>query len=46
MEALATRAGISRSILYWSEVAPSRMSERTALAVARILRLKPEDLRP
>ena len=46
MEVLAVRAGISRSILYWAEKAPERMSERTAAAVARVLRVKPEDLRP
>ncbi len=46
MEKLAVLAGISRSILYWAEKAPERMSERTLLACAKVLKLDPKELRP
>ena len=46
MEELAVKAGISRATLYWAEKAPNRMSERTVRAVARVLRVEPEELRP
>ncbi len=46
MEVLAVRAGISRTSLYWAEVAPERMSDRTAAAVARVLGIKPQEIRP
>ncbi len=45
MEALAVKAGISRSILYWAEKT-GRMSDRTALAAAKVLGLDPQELRP
>jgi transcriptional regulator with XRE-family HTH domain len=46
MEQLAVRAGISRATLYWAEKAPHRMSDRTARAVATVLGIAAEDLRP
>jgi transcriptional regulator with XRE-family HTH domain len=46
MEQLAVRAGIGRATLYWAEKAPQRMSDRTAGAVAAVLGLTPEELRP
>ncbi len=46
MEALAVRAGIGRATLYWAEKAPSRMSERTARAVAKVLGVSVEELQP
>lgn len=45
MEVLAVRAGISRATLYWAEVAPQRMSDRTAKAVAGVLGVEPSELR-
>ncbi len=46
MEALAVKAGISRSILYWAEKVPESMSDRTARAVARVLRVRLREIRP
>ncbi|WP_041450543.1 helix-turn-helix domain-containing protein [Anaeromyxobacter dehalogenans] len=46
MEQLAVSAGISRATLYWAEKAPQLMSDRTAQAVARVLGISAEDLRP
>ena len=46
MDKLAVQAGISRATLYWAEVAPHRMSERTVKAVAAVLKVKAEELRP
>ena len=45
MEVLAVRAGISRATLYWAE-RHGVMSERTANAVAKVLGLRPEEVRP
>jgi transcriptional regulator with XRE-family HTH domain len=46
MEQLAVKAGIGRATLYWAEKAPHRMSERTAKAVAGVLGVALEELRP
>ncbi|WP_041453453.1 helix-turn-helix domain-containing protein [Anaeromyxobacter dehalogenans] len=46
MEKLAVAAGIGRATLYWAEVAPHRMSERTLAAVAKVLGVTPAELRP
>lgn len=46
IDVLAVRAGISRATLWWAEKAPQSMSDRTASAVARVLRVRPEELRP
>ncbi len=46
MERLAVQAGISRATLYWAEKAPQRMSERTVRAVASVLGVRVEELRP
>ncbi|WP_279324357.1 helix-turn-helix domain-containing protein [Anaeromyxobacter soli] len=46
MEQLAVKAGIGRATLYWAEKAPQRMSDRTARAVAKVLRVSVEELRP
>lgn len=46
MERLAVASGISRATLYWAEKAPHLMSDRTASAVAKVLGVKPAELRP
>jgi transcriptional regulator with XRE-family HTH domain len=46
MEQVAVKAGIGRATLYWAEVAPHRMSERTATAVAEALGIPLEQLQP
>ncbi len=45
-EALAVKAGVSRSTLLLSEKAPMLMSERTVRLVAAALGVKPEELLP
>lgn len=46
LDETAVRAGISRATLYYAERAPQLMSERTAAALARVLDVPVEELRP
>lgn len=46
IEKLAALAGVSSSTIRLAEKAPQTMSERTARAVAKVLRCRVQDLQP
>jgi ribosome-binding protein aMBF1 (putative translation factor) len=46
LEELAVAAGLSRSRVHLVERAPNLLTDRTAEALAKVLGVKPEELRP